>query len=92
MYQCVSLPLLHSFFDWLLNRKSGKRGRRLRGTKLKSSLGTYWKVYRLVYERATGQKIHGQVNRGMHKVGNISVRSKLVRTERYAANNYVLGA
>ncbi|KAF2263259.1 hypothetical protein CC78DRAFT_554127 [Lojkania enalia] len=32
------------------------------------SLGTYWKVFRLVYERATGEKIEGKTNRSMHKV------------------------
>jgi len=56
----VSRNLLRSFFDWLLNQKTGKGGRRMRGTKHKSSLGTYWKLYRLVYERATGDKIKGQ--------------------------------
>ncbi|KAF2415628.1 hypothetical protein EJ08DRAFT_673832 [Tothia fuscella] len=33
-----------------------------------NSLGTYWKLYRLVYERATGQKINGPMTRGMHKI------------------------
>ncbi|KAF1952281.1 hypothetical protein CC80DRAFT_518793 [Byssothecium circinans] len=32
------------------------------------SLGTYWKVFRLVYERATGVKLDGKMNRSMHKV------------------------
>jgi len=68
MYQTVHAGLLYSFFDWLLSQKTGKRGRRKRGTKHKSSLGTYWKLYRLVYERATGQKLNGQMNRVMHRV------------------------
>jgi hypothetical protein len=56
-YMTVSLHSLHSFFDWLLNQRRGKGGRRRRRTKVSSSLGTYWKVYRLVYERATGAKL-----------------------------------
>jgi hypothetical protein len=68
VYENVSLSLLHSFFDWLLNQKTGKGGRRMHGTKYRSSLGTYWKLYRLVCERASGDKIKGQINRGMHKV------------------------
>ncbi|KAJ9656079.1 hypothetical protein H2201_008651 [Coniosporium apollinis] len=67
-YRIVSIKLLYSFFDWLLNQRRGKGGRKRRGTKLASSLGTYWKVYRLVYERATGGKIDPQMTRQMHKV------------------------
>ncbi|CAI9635546.1 unnamed protein product [Alternaria burnsii] len=33
-----------------------------------SSLGTYWKVFRLVYERATGARLDGKISRSMHKV------------------------
>lgn len=68
MYQAVSTRILYNFFDWLLNQKRGKSGRRIQGIKYKSSLGTYWKVYRLVYERATGDKIEGPLTRSMHKV------------------------
>jgi len=67
-YQTVYAGLLFSFFDWLLSQKKDKRGRRKPGTKHKSSLGTYWKLYRLVYERATGEKIDGKLNRVMHRV------------------------
>jgi hypothetical protein len=74
--QNITLNIIHGFFDWLLNQKRGKNGRRMRGTKHKSSLGTYWKVFRLMYERATGDKIGGQVNRSMHKV---SIRSSRVQ-------------
>jgi len=81
MYRAVSQSLLRSFFDWILSQRTGKGGRRRRGTKYKSSLGTYWKLYRLVYERATGDKINGKVNRGMHKVP-ICARAKKV-----SANN-----
>lgn len=68
MYQTLKSGNLYSFFDWLLSQKIGKGGRRRRGTKHKSSLGTYWKLFRLVYERATGDKINGQMNRVMHRV------------------------
>ncbi|KAF1809568.1 C2H2 finger domain protein [Eremomyces bilateralis CBS 781.70] len=68
MYQAISINVLHNFFHWLLSQRRGKEGRRLRGTKLASSLGTYWKIYRLTYERATGDKINGPTTRGMHKV------------------------
>ncbi|KAH8710290.1 hypothetical protein GQ44DRAFT_714462 [Phaeosphaeriaceae sp. PMI808] len=67
-YATVSVATLHTFFDWLLGQRRGKGGRKRRGTKLTSSLGTYWKVFRLVYERATGVKLDGKMNRSMHKV------------------------
>ncbi|KID94307.1 C2H2 finger domain protein, partial [Metarhizium majus ARSEF 297] len=66
--QSNALPLLYNFFDWLLNQKIGKNGRKKRGTRKSSSLGTYWKVFRLVYERATGNKLDPKLNRHMHKV------------------------
>ena len=62
------IGILYHFFDWILSRKSGKKGRKLQKIKKRSSLGTYWKVFRLVYERATGAKIDGKTNRSMHKV------------------------
>ncbi|KAI2479406.1 DUF3435 domain containing protein [Pyrenophora tritici-repentis] len=67
-YATVSVATLYTFFDWLLSQRQGKGGRKRRGTKLASSLGTYWKVFRLVYERATGVKLDGKMNRSMHKV------------------------
>jgi hypothetical protein len=80
MYQKVSLTVLYSFFDWLLNQKRTLDRRIMRRTKHKSSLGIYWKVYQLVYERATGQKINGPLNRGMHKACNTCVTSIFVLT------------
>ena len=68
MYSNISKGLLHSFFDWRLNQRRGKNGRKLRGTKLCSSLESYWKTFRLVYERATGAKIDARLTRDMHKV------------------------
>ncbi|KAH5702852.1 hypothetical protein HBI18_255460, partial [Parastagonospora nodorum] len=64
----VSLGTLHTFFNWLLIQPEGKKGRKRRGTKLASSLGTYGKVFRLVYERATGARLDSKMNRSMHKV------------------------
>jgi len=68
-FESVSLGSLYNFFDWLLGQKAGKNGRKKRGTKKSSSLGTYWKVFRLVYERATGAKLDAKLNRKMHRVG-----------------------
>ncbi|KAF1979399.1 hypothetical protein BU23DRAFT_447357, partial [Bimuria novae-zelandiae CBS 107.79] len=64
----VSVRTLYTFFNWLLDQRQGKGGRKRRGIKFASSLGTYWKVYRLVYERATSLKLDGKMNRSMHKV------------------------
>ena len=68
MYNTISLRSLYNFFDYFLSQRRGKGGRKRRGTKLASSLGTYWKLFRLVYERATGAKIDGKATRSMHKV------------------------
>jgi hypothetical protein len=69
-FATVSLKSLYFFFNWLLGdeERKGEKGRQLRGTKFASSLGTYWKVFRLVYERATDVKIDAKINRSMHKV------------------------
>ncbi|KAF5131527.1 hypothetical protein E5D57_007882 [Metarhizium anisopliae] len=64
----ISIGILYKFFEWRLNQKAGKDGRRLRGTTKSSSLGTAWKVFRLVYERAIGTKLDPKLNRNMHKV------------------------
>ncbi|PVH68648.1 hypothetical protein DL98DRAFT_542250, partial [Cadophora sp. DSE1049] len=65
--QAVSRRTLKAFFEWILNQRQGKGGRRLAGIQSASTLGTYWKVFRLVYERATGEKIEGKMNRHMHR-------------------------
>lgn len=67
-FKTIDLRLLYSFFDWSLNQKVGKGGRKKRGTTKSSSLGTYWKVFRLVYEEATGSKLDAKLNRRMHRV------------------------
>ncbi|KAH8807062.1 C2H2 finger domain protein [Xylogone sp. PMI_703] len=62
------ISLLYNFFDWRLNQRLNKDGRKLRGTKKKSSLSTLWKVFRLVCERAIGDKLNPKLNRSIHKV------------------------
>jgi hypothetical protein len=71
-YESISVRLLYNFFDWSLNQKVGKHGRKKRGTTKKSSLETYWKVFRLVFERAMGEKLNPKMNRSMHKVALLS--------------------
>ena len=68
MMQAISRRTLKAFFEWMLNQRQGKGGRRLAGIKSASTLGTYWKVFRLVHERETGEKIGGKMNRHMHRV------------------------
>ena len=53
--QAISRRTLKAFFEWTLNQRQGKGGRRLAGIKSASTLGTYWKVFRLVHERETGE-------------------------------------
>jgi len=77
MYMTLRAGDLYSFFDWLVRQTRGKGGRR-RGTKHKSSLGIYWKLYCLVYERATGEKINGQINRVMHGYSASMVSDKQI--------------
>jgi hypothetical protein len=68
--RAVTHRTLKPFFDWLLNQRRGAGGRRLKGVKSSESLGTYWKVFRLVYERATGEKVNGKTTRKMHRVSD----------------------
>jgi hypothetical protein len=68
MMHVISRRTLKAFFEWILNQRQGKAGRRLAGDKSASTLGTYWKVFRLVRERATVEKIQGKINRQMHRV------------------------
>ncbi|KAK7229589.1 hypothetical protein V2G26_001759 [Clonostachys chloroleuca] len=66
-YTSLSIGILYNFFNWRLNQQVNKDGRKLCGTKKKSSLSTYWKVFRLCVERATGDKIDPKLNRKMHR-------------------------
>lgn len=67
-YLRLSIGMLYTFLEWSLNQRRGKNGRRLPGIKQKSSLETFWKVFRLVYERATSGKIEKSMNRQMRRV------------------------
>lgn len=67
-YTCQFRSCTPSFLDWVLNLQHGKNGRRLPGVKCKSSLDTFWKVFRLVYRRDTSNKIGKQMNRQMRRV------------------------
>lgn len=64
----IQLRIVKSFFDWLCNQRRGKGGRRVQGVRSANTLGTYWKVFRLVYERETDEKIPGKFNRQARRV------------------------
>ena len=67
-YLRLSIAILHTFLDWVLNLRTVNNGRRLPGIKQESSLEPFWKVFRLVYERATSDKIAKPMNRRMRRV------------------------
>jgi hypothetical protein len=71
--RAVTLRFLYCFFDWILDQRRGKGGRRVCGIKATSTLGTYWKIFRLVYEEANDAKIDGKLNRKMHRVSTLSL-------------------
>ncbi|OCK73812.1 C2H2 finger domain protein [Lepidopterella palustris CBS 459.81] len=67
-FDAITTGDMSSFFRWKLSRQRGKGGRKLRGTKVSTSLETYWKQFRLVYKRATGRDISGDMTHQMHEV------------------------
>ncbi|KAB8222978.1 hypothetical protein BDV33DRAFT_201117 [Aspergillus novoparasiticus] len=67
-FQKLSIAIQHTFLGWALNLRRGKIGRRLPGIRRKSSLETFGKAFRLVFERATSEKIGKQMNRPMRRV------------------------
>ena len=81
MMQAISRRTLKAFFEWILNQRQGKGGRRLAGIKSASTLGTYWKVFRLVHERETGEKIGGKMNRHMHRVSIAPLSAPSIQPE-----------
>ncbi|KAI9774180.1 MAG: hypothetical protein M1839_001882 [Geoglossum umbratile] len=86
----ISLCVINAFFDWLLNQRRGKGGRRVRGVRSANTLGTYWKVFRLVHERATGEKIRGEINRKIHRILRKLVKKhKLTKGKREKTAMYV---
>jgi hypothetical protein len=68
MYNQIKKNVLHSFFHWILSQKRTEKGNRKRRIKYKSTLGTYWKIFRLVYTGETGRRLDDTLNREMHKV------------------------
>ncbi|EDN06867.1 predicted protein [Histoplasma mississippiense (nom. inval.)] len=62
MYQRMDVKMLYTFFRWVLNQRRGKGGRRRQGLKYQSSLETYWKIFRLVYEREMQEKIGREIS------------------------------
>ncbi|KAK9774936.1 putative C2H2 finger domain protein [Seiridium cardinale] len=68
----INFNVTFFFLNWCLNQKTGKGGRRKKGIATKSSLTTFWCNFRLVFERETGSKIDGRVDRG--RIGNALVR------------------
>ncbi|KAK2035837.1 C2H2 finger domain-containing protein [Colletotrichum somersetense] len=67
-YKTLSIKILYNFFDWYLSQKVGKDGRKRSGIKKKSSLGTYWKIFRLVFESALGERISSKLGHSMRKI------------------------
>ncbi|EDN08224.1 predicted protein [Histoplasma mississippiense (nom. inval.)] len=69
MYQQLDYRVLYTFFDWMLNQRRGKNGRRRQGIKRKSALNTYWKNFRTVYELEMHEKIDKDTSRHIVKNG-----------------------
>ncbi|OJD22915.1 hypothetical protein ACJ73_05741 [Blastomyces percursus] len=67
MYRRIDVNKLYTFFNWVLNQRRGKDGRRRQGLKYLSSLDTYWKIFRLVYEREMHEKIDRETSKRMIK-------------------------
>ncbi|KAJ5248104.1 hypothetical protein N7524_012064 [Penicillium chrysogenum] len=89
-FRKLSIVILHTFLDWALNLRRGKNGRRLPGIKRKSSLETFWKVFRLVFERATSEKIGKMMNRQMRRViRKLARKHKLSRKGREKSTMFV---
>jgi hypothetical protein len=68
IYNTISFRSFYNFFDWFLSQRQGKGRKKQYRTKLASSLGIYWKVFRLVYKQATGAKIDSKTNCNIYKV------------------------
>lgn len=59
--RAISLSKLYNFFDWVLDRRWGKGGRRVYGIKSSSTLGTYWRIFPPIHE-AKKSKIPPKIN------------------------------
>lgn len=75
LYKTLTVQVCHTFLEWVLNQKRGKDGRLLKGIKVQSSFHTFWKVFRLVYERANSQKIPDDIQ---VKIGPVSTPYKVI--------------
>ncbi|RYN85694.1 hypothetical protein AA0119_g13215 [Alternaria tenuissima] len=64
----LSLGDVSSFFTWKLDQKRGAAGRRLRGIKEASSLGTFRKMFLRVYRKLVGRDMDSEMSRGTHNV------------------------
>ncbi|EJP61692.1 C2H2 finger domain protein, putative [Beauveria bassiana ARSEF 2860] len=68
-FECIheefSIRLPYKFLEWRLNQKVGKDGRRLKGVQKFSSLDTYWKVFRLAFQDAVGEKLDHRLGHSM---------------------------
>ncbi|PGG95045.1 hypothetical protein AJ79_10301 [Helicocarpus griseus UAMH5409] len=58
MYQQMDVKKLYTFFDWVLNQRRGKDGRRRQGLKY---------IFRLVYEREMHEKIDRETSKRVIK-------------------------
>lgn len=67
MYQQLNYRVLYTFFYWMLNQRRGKEGRRRQGIKYRSSLITYWKNFRTVYELKMEKKVDKETSRLINK-------------------------
>lgn len=56
-YRAVNFRVVYHFLHWHLNQKVSPSGRKTQGVKSKSSLITFWCLYRLAFERARAHKI-----------------------------------
>lgn len=51
IYIKVQVVNIFMFHNWSLHQLCEKEGRRRQGLKYKSSLETFWKIFRLIFER-----------------------------------------
>lgn len=70
-YHSLNFKMIYHFLDWNLNQRTGKNGRSKRGLKSKSSLVTFWCLFRLAFERATTFKIDELIDR--RRLSNVRI-------------------
>ena len=67
-YATVFVGTLYTFFDWLLIQREGKEEENAGGLRSLVPLVRTGRFTGLVYERATGFKLDGRINRSMLKL------------------------